>query len=59
MKGLEEKDETYWPMEAAAQLLEMKVSAKTVKRIRSGSMPLFSYHAELHRHQDEERASVS
>jgi hypothetical protein len=33
MKGLEEKDETYWPMEAAAQLLEMKVYIHMLRHV--------------------------
>jgi hypothetical protein len=40
MKGLEEKEETNWPREVAAQLPETKVSAKARNCLKLGSMPV-------------------
>lgn len=41
MKGLAEKEDTYWPIEVAAQLPEMKVNEKTKNCLMLGSMPVW------------------
>lgn len=43
MKGLEEKEETNWPREVAAQLPDTKVSAKARNFLKLGSIPVGVY----------------
>jgi hypothetical protein len=44
MKGLAEKEDTYWPRDEAAQLPEMKVAANIRNFLKSGSMPAKPHH---------------